>query len=485
VPVDTLSWLSAAAAALAAWALIWRGLGREPWLDELATLEVVDRPGGISRLLSDVHPPAFTLVAAGVAAGRRDWRRLRLPGALATALAAAATALAAAPAGPLAAAGAATLAALSSHALRTGSDFRPYGFALLGGALGTLGTVHCDAPAGWIGLAAGALLALGSHFAAAALLPGWLLLAEGGARPLHTLFSLAPGLTLFGLSLGLQRASLRGAAAAWWMPALTPRRFFRQLAVAGGGGAPGAAATLGVVALAGVGGAEALGARLGLAALLGCVTLIGVSWALRPVVWPRTLLLLQPFAVAAAGVGVAVLARRAGLVVAALALAAVALAASRRALAAAWTRGDEPWTAALDGARVAEPGTALAACPPWVALAVAPALRVPLALDRGAGETLAGQLAGVRRLVLVVRVDLRLLGREPGFDGFFAALAGSPLERLRLTLVESPDREILVELRALARALHASATAAWGGPIEARSGPGFEVLELARPGTVP
>ncbi len=488
MPVEPLIGWLAATAALVAGAAMWRGLGREPWLDELATLEVVDRAGGLSRLQRDVHPPAFTLVAAWLAAGRRDWRRLRLPGALATALAATATALAAAPAGAVAVLGAGALAALSPAALRIGSDFRPYGFALLGGALGTLGAVRFDSPLGWICLAAGAALAFGSHFATAALAPGWLLVAAAGPRPL---LALAPGLALLLACLLAQRESVRAAAAAWWIPTPTFRRLGRQVAVLGGGGGLGAAASLGVVALAGIGCAEELGARLVGAAALGVATLMVVSWLERPVVWPRTLLLLQPFTLAAAGVGTAVLARRAGVAVACLALALVALAASRRILAAAWTRGDEPWVEALEGAGGSEPATAIAACPPWAALAVesaspgAPALRLPVALDGETAAALRPQLAGVRRLILVVRVDILLLGRERAFETFLAGLARSPLERLRLTLVESPDREILVELRALAIALRSGATAAWGAPIETHCGPGFQVLELVRPGAAP
>jgi hypothetical protein len=372
--------------------------------------------------------------------------------------------------------------------LRTGSELRPYGFALLGGALGALGAVQVDSTVGWLCLASGAAIALGSHFATAALVPGWLVLSGFGARPL---LALAPGLALLLASLWTQRDTVRRAAAAWWMPAPTPRRLWRQLAVLGGGGQLGGAAALGVVGLVGIGCAVELGARFGLAAALGFATLMTLSVLARPVVWPRTLMLLQPFAFVAAGVGVALLARWVGAPGALLALALVVVATARRIHSASWAWGEEPWTVALADARAAEPATAIAACPPWAALGVeqalprAPVLRLPLALDRDAALALAARLAGERRLILVVRVDALLLGRERGLDSFLAGLAESHLERLRLTLVESPDREILTELCTLASGIRSSAVRSWAAPVSTRSGPGFEVLELARRGGTP
>lgn len=483
MPFESLNILLAAAASLVSFAGMWRGLDREPWLDELATLDLVDRDGGLARLLRDIHPPLFLLVAAEWARTRRDWRRLRLPGALATALSVGATALSVAPAGRVAVASAGVLAALSLAALRIGSDFRPYGFALLGGALGTLGAIRIDSTTGWIVLAAGATLALGSHFAASALVPGWLLLAGVDAR---STLALAPGLVLFVACLWAQREAVRRGAESWWIPAPSPVRLLRQLAVLGGGGWLGLAATLGVIALAGVGCADELGARLALGAALGFVALLGVSWAARPVAWPRTLLLLQPFALAAAGVGSALLARDAGALAALPALAPCVLAAARRIRSEAWTQGDEPWSEALAGAPSQEPATAIAACPPWAALCVQrilprePVLRLPQALDLGAATALAARLPPARRLLLVVRVDALLLGHEAGIDAFLTGLAESHFERLSLTLVESPDREILTELSALATSIRSLASRSWGTAVRTRSGSGFEVLDYER-----
>ncbi len=478
-----MTWILACAATLLAFAAIRRGLDREPWLDELATLEVVDRAGGIARLLRDVHPPLSTLAAAALAAGRRDWRRLRLPGALATALAAGTTALSAEPAGWVAVASAGALAALSPLALRSGSDLRPYGFALLGAALAALGAVRIESTAGWAGLAAGAVLALGSHFAAAALVPGWLVLAGFGGR---SLLALAPGLALFGACWVAQREARRSSADRWWIPAPTPGSLLRQLAALGGGGRPGAAAAGGVVALAGVGCLDPLGARLGFAAALGVGTLLVISMVARPVVWPRTLLLLQPFGIAAAGIGVAVLARAAGGAAALLALVPIAVAAAWKVRSPAWLHGDEPWREALAGAAASDPSTVVAACPPWAGLAVAQFVppeklfRLPLAPGRDAARELASRLPRARRLLLVVRVDALLLGHEPTLDAFFAELAGAQFERLCLTLVETPDRAILTELHGLATAIRSAADRSWGAPVMSRAGTGFEVAEYDR-----
>ena len=471
VPVEPLIWLLAVGATLVAFAEMSRGLGREPWLDELATLEVVDRAGGLSRLLRDVHPPLFALIAAWLAAGRRDWRRLRLPSALATALAAGATALAAAPAGAVAVAGRRrsrrALAGGAAHRQRPASvRLRAARWRARRARRGP-GRLRRSGGSAWppAPLSPSAAISPRRRWSRA----GWC------SRRLRRAAAprARPGLALLLASLWTQRDSrARAPPPPGGCRRPRPRRLWRQLAVLGGGGRLGGAASLGVVGLAGIGCPDPLGARLGLAAALGVGTLID---RLHGGAAGR----LAAHPAAAPAVRDRRRGRRRG---GPRASPRAALPRCSRSCRRARRRVEDPlarvapWRrtlagsarrrggfGAVDGGRglpaLGRPRRGAGRC------RRRRLFRLPLALDRDAARELASRLPRARRLILVVRVDALLLGHEPTLDAFFAELAGAQFERLCLTLVETPDRAILTELHGLATAIRSAADRSWGAPV--------------------
>lgn len=449
---------SVALAGLLAAAAVLRLLGLEKgyWLDEAFTMRVVV-PSSLDealRALATGHsPPTYfvTLRAWALASEAEWWLRLFsvLPALVALGLVALALEKVRSTAGVLA------LLLMAPHPmlLRYAQELRPYAWLLAAQAVVLVAVLRWrDAPDDrrWCAVLAGGLVASGLlHFTGLLLVPAaavFIVLASGTWRSLTTRTvggALAIGLLVPAFALAAQSHWARFSGGEWWMP---PPDVSLAMRLAGQLGSYRADPAVGLadaplpfvaahgLLLAGLLVSAVSGrSRAALAWVGAAAAVVGglafVSVAIRPILVPRSLLLLLPLLAGAASLQIASLQRpalrRLGW---ASAIGLASIGGLSWAAVFAW-QPIEPWPQV---ARVIEaawrPGDVVVIMPNYAAHGVAanlsaqptiPLHGVPLSLGHQAGDDLDRLVrtsAADARLFLVIRVDLSSRARMDAVD---------------------------------------------------------------------
>ena len=500
------------ALAIVAGALALRimGLGREAWLDEAATLRVIERSTWqtwTAAFLADSQPPAYPLLLTLWAqlSSLQPWlRALSLVAGLASVVVAMRWA-ALTSRGAMLLAG--LLLATSPIMLRYSVELRPYAFLLLATAWAGLAASRIAAATGpadrqrtlSLGLALG--LAVMTHFAGVLLVPAVvaLMLATSLAVPSQPRWQLALGripwrtvaavLLLAIAVLALQRTPVVGASD-WWMPPLTPTLAASTFGEAFGLAVPGesgptAFSVVGVfLFLAGLFVAARASASQWLpplaAALVYWLAIAGISLLWLPIWWPRILAPgLIPLAIAVSG-AVAHLPRASWrLALTALIIGAGAV-TTQRWVAREARQPIEAWQAATVDLASTEATVPILCLPGYVWLPLDQVIgiensrlvQVGIGLQ---GNSLTEQLTPALNAAarggavgLAVRIDLTFaedpdaLGRV--VDELLVATPGT--FTLHVALVTSPDVSLVPTLADEARAAELRLRARLGEPVE-------------------